>query len=125
MSKKIKEEIPELLPIAGNQYYIDLDELSQYIRINKPETVEDILGQAEEELEDGESSGENLEYSQMIDVTKWETIKVLIESILSEQGPVDEAMGPTKLAEQLSIPFRISFNTLIKNKIIKEYNNGR
>ena len=56
----------------------------------------------------------------LIDVAKWELTKALIETVLHEQGVVDERMGITKLGEQLSIPFRLSFNTLLMNKIIKQ-----
>jgi hypothetical protein len=122
MGKNHKQE-PELFAIAGNNYYIDLEELSQCIRIEKTESVDDILGENNEE----ELSSEEKEisaYSQIIDVAKWEVLKIMVESVLNENSVIDEAMGPSKLGEQLSIPFRISFNTLIKNKIIKE-ENGR
>ena len=110
----------DFFSIAGNYYYFDLEELSQFIRIEKSESVDDILGEneKEEEVEKGEPS--EVVEGQIIDLTKWETIKVMIESVLSENGPVDEAMGRTKLGEQLSIPFRLSFNTLLNYKIIKE-----
>lgn len=119
----------DFFSIAGNYYYFDLDELSQFIRIEKPENtsdsmVDDILGEnKKEEKKEGDPSIEEGEIpmdSQIIDLTKWETIKVMIESVLSENGPVDEAMGRTKLGQQLSIPFRLSFNTLVNYKIIKE-----
>jgi hypothetical protein len=136
MNKFRKEEEPsDLFEIAGVKYYFDLDQLTQFIRIEKPESVDDILGEAKKELvknlEDTEDS-ENEEsvepelegYSQIIDITKWETTKVMIETVLTEQGPIDEAMGRTKLSNQLSIPFKLSFNTLLKYQIIKE-ENGR
>lgn len=118
MGKNLKQE-PELFAIAGNNYYIDIEELSQCIRIEKPESIEDIFSETESEV--NKETDENM-YTQVIDVAKWEVLKIMIESILNETSVVDEAMGPTKLAEQLSIPFRLSFNTLIKNKIIKEEN---
>ena len=50
----------------------------------------------------------------------------MIETILSENGIVDEDMGKTMLGKQLSIPCRLSFNTLIKHKlIIKKIKNGK
>ena len=113
-----KEEFSEFFSIAGNNYYFDLDELSQFIRIERDSDVDYILGENSKDEEEGETP-ENIE-SQIIDVTKWETIKVMIESVLSENTVVDEAMGRTKLGEQLSIPFRLSFNTLLNYKIIKE-----
>jgi len=54
--RKEEEEVPDLFDIAGNRYYFDLDELSQFIRIEKPESVDDILGEVKKELEDEESS---------------------------------------------------------------------
>jgi hypothetical protein len=125
---KKEDEIPELFEIAGGRYYFDLDQLSHFIRIEKPESVDDILGEVKKEMEDNDSEEDDDEsnpmdaYAQIIDVTKWETTKVMIESVLSEQGPVDEAMGYTKLSSQLSIPFKLSFNTLLNYKIIKEQN---
>lgn len=117
-----KEESPDFFGIAGNQYYFDLDELSKFIRFEKKESVDDILGddkKKEEKTTEKEEEDISQE-DQIIDLTRWETIKVMIESVLSENGPIDEAMGHTKLGEQLSIPFRLSFNTLINYKIIKE-----
>ena len=121
------DDSSELFDVAGNKYYFDLDALSQFIRIEKSESVDDILGEAKKELENknNENDEETEEvphelYTQIIDVTKWETTKVMIESVLSEQGPVDEAMGYGQLSKQLSIPFKISFNTLLKYQIIKE-----
>lgn len=127
MSKfRNEEETPELFDIAGSKYYFDLDQLSQFIRIEKPESVDDILGEVKKEMESNESEEEESTpmdaYTQIIDVTKWETTKVMIESVLNEQGPVDEAMGYTQLSKQLSIPFKLSFNTLLKYQIIKEQN---
>jgi hypothetical protein len=125
MKYKEKHE-SDFFSIAGNYYYFDLDELSQFIRIEKPENtsdsiVDDILGENKKEEDDTSTEEEEIPMDgQIIDLTKWETIKVMIESVLSENGPVDEAMGRTKLGEQLSIPFRLSFNTLVNYKIIKE-----
>jgi hypothetical protein len=126
MRYKKEEDSPEFFSIAGNQFYFDLEELSQFIRIEKNETVDDILGEPKNEKEDmdeenpKEESVDSSIEGQIIDLTKWETIKVMIESVLSENNPIDEAMGRTKLGEQLSIPFRLSFNTLLNYKIIKE-----
>lgn len=133
--RKEEEESSDLFEIAGVKYYFDLDQLTQFIRIEKPESVDDILGEAKKELVKNTEDTEDTEndelvepelegYSQIIDITKWETTKVMIETVLTEQGPIDEAMGRTKLSNQLSIPFKLSFNTLLKYQIIKE-ENGR
>lgn len=115
-----------LFEIAGETYYFDLDKISDFIRLDKEEDdVESLLKMTEPEDMDVENEPKEEpvmfeERGQMIDITKWELTKALIETVLSEQGIVDEAMGTQKLGEQLSIPFRISFNTLIINKILKK-----
>jgi len=112
-----------LFDIAGTEYYFDLDELSQFIRIENGDSTEDLLGEINDEPIESEEIEPPIE-GQIIDITKWETTKALIECILSENSIVDEAMGVTKLSNQLTIPFKISFNTLLKYNIIKE-NDGR
>lgn len=112
-----------LFEIAGKEYVFDLNELSDFVRIGDDETVDDILNSVEIPKEDDinqEIPNDDLYNGQMIDVTKWEITRGLIEVVLSENSIVDEKMGVTKLGEQLSIPFRLSFNTLYINKIIKE-----
>ena len=69
--KSKKETDLEFFGIAGNNYYFDLDELSEFIRIERPGTVESLLGPTEEDTKEED-------YSQVIDVSKWETTKVKI-----------------------------------------------
>lgn len=108
----------EFLKIAGKNYYFDLDKISDFIKVDESDGVEDILNGMEitDDLVDNNQSD-----TMLIDVTKWEMTKVMVETILSENSIVDEQMGVTKFGEQLSIPFRISFNTLLINKLIKNY----
>jgi hypothetical protein len=115
-----------LFAIAGNEFYFDLETLSQFVRLDNSESIEDILGEAKKEMESEKNNETDdvVDYTQIVDLTKWETTKALMDVILNENSIVDEAMGRTKLGEQLSIPFRLSFNTLLKHNIIKE-NNGR
>lgn len=106
----------EFFEIAGQEYYFDLENISSYIRIEEEPSVDFILNK-EEETEETSELPQNV---QMIDVSKWEVIKVLIETTLNENGIIDESMGIKKLEGQLSIPFRLSFNTLIKHKLIRK-----
>jgi hypothetical protein len=116
-----------LFKIAGEEFYFDLDAVSQFIKLEKEEDIDDLF-QTEEELsevsEDGEKELTDEEVmfdggmGQMIDITKWELTKAMVETVLMEHGEIDENMGIAKLETQLSIPFRFSFNTLLINKII-------
>lgn len=108
-----------LFEISGNKFYLDLEALSQFIKIDNTEDIsaDDLLSKSDDVLEGEE---EFTQYGQMIDVTKWEVVKVLLESILSENHTItDETLGFNKLNQDLSIPFRIAFNTLLVNKIMK------
>jgi hypothetical protein len=111
----------QLFEIAGEEFYFDLDKISDYIRIEPDQSIDDLLKETDLEGDDkvnGDMGGYPMG-TQVIDVTKWEVVRALIETTLNETGIVDEGMGITKLGEQLSIPFRMSFNTLIKNKLIR------
>lgn len=110
----------ELFEIANRKFYFDLDKLSDYIKLKEEtDTVEDLLqeftGDEEEKIKDPEYIE-----GQMIDISKWEITKAMIETVLSENSIVDEQMGVTKLGDQLSIPFRLAFNTLLHNNLIRE-----
>lgn len=107
----------ELFEISGQYFYFDLENISEFVRINEqePKNLEDLLNNDEGEEERELKAEEVL----MIDMTKWELVKAMVETILNENGIIDEDMGITKLGKQLSIPTRIAFNTLIKHKLIK------
>ena len=106
--------------IANKKFYFDLEKISEFIKVTESEdSVEDILNSMTipegDDVQD-EIPMSDLQHGQMVDVTKWEMTKAMVETILSENSIVDEKIG---LGDQLSIPFRISFNTLLKNKLIK------
>tara|TARA_R110000751_G_scaffold306712_2_gene425989 strand:+ start:920 stop:1267 length:348 start_codon:yes stop_codon:yes gene_type:complete len=112
----------ELFEIAGEQFYFDLDGIADFVRVdeNEPRNLEDIFKKDPKINEDKVSIDDNeLLTVPLIDMTRWDLTKAMVETILSENGVIDEAMGITKLGEQLSIPFRLSFNTLVRHKLIK------
>ena len=88
-----------MLKVLGEHYYIDLDKVQSYINIDTPS----LSGSTE----------------QQIGVVQYEFIKMLMEVILSEHEEVDETLGAK--SSELSIPFKIAFNTLINKKIINKY----
>ena len=78
----------------GENYYIDLDKL-------------------EKEIELSSATGET-----QFHLVKYEMIKMMIETIITESETVDEKLGPNN--SELTIPFKIAFNTLrVKNIINK------
>ncbi len=85
-----------MLKVFNNLYYIDLEEIN-----NKSVILESVSGVTE----------------QQISVVNYELIKIMIETILTEKDEVDETLGDKS---DISIPFKIAFNTLLYNKIIKQ-----
>lgn len=89
-----------MLKILGENYYLDLDKIENYISVDAPD---DFSGAPENH----------------ISVVKYDMIKVLTETLLTESEEVDENLG-TK-ASGLSIPFKIAFNTLLNKKLLNKY----
>jgi len=115
----------KLFEIAGEEFYFDLKSISDFVKVDEEEdkSFEDLLQkEGSKPQETGEEKVEEIYYESqgpMVDVTKWELTKGLMEAVLSENNIVDETMGIAKLEGQLSISFRLAFNTLIKHKLIK------
>ena len=107
-----------LFSIANEEYYIDLDNVSQFIRMEP--SIDELLQSPLEYDEENQKKPDLVEEHQMMDVAKWEIVRGLLESLLNENGIIDESMGIKKLEKQLSISFRLAFNTLLKYKIIKK-----
>lgn len=87
-----------MLKILGEYYYIDLDTIQEMVNFE----TEIVSGTTE----------------QHISVVKYDMIKIMIDVIMTEREDVDESLGPKSDA---SIPFKVAFNTLLNNQIIKKY----
>mgnify|MGYP000414578928 CR=1 FL=1 len=87
-----------MLKILGEHYYLDLDEIEEYINI--PQTT---------------ATTEN-----HISIVKYEIVKVLMDTILTENEPVDETLG-IKSSGNMTISFKVAFNTLLNKKLLNKY----
>jgi hypothetical protein len=83
-----------MFEVWNENYYIDLDKLDEFTQFM------------------GESGETN------IHVVKYETTKLLLDVLLTEDGEVDENLGMK--STELSIPFKLAFNTLLMKKIINK-----
>lgn len=83
-----------MIKILNENYYLDLDRLDEELQITTP-------------------SGET-----QIHLVKYEIVKMMVETLLTELDQVDEKMG-FKTTE-LTIPFKFAFNTLVFKKIINK-----
>ena len=92
--------------IMGTKMVVDLDELMNCITLEK-----------ESKIKEDEEVTDNL----AINAAKYEMLRLFLDVILSTNEEIDEKMGYKSL-DNLSFPFKLSFNTLIEYKIIKEVN---
>lgn len=89
-----------MIEVLGETYFIDLDSVDNTINMDK------------EIVPSGETH---------VNIAKYEIVKIMIETIMTEaEEDMDESLGKHNMSK-LSIPFRIAFNTLLNNKILKHY----
>jgi len=100
-----------LLQIGGKELYFDIDRLSDIVKIESKINQDGII----EKISDAEME----ESSIQIDITKYELYREMFATILSYNDEIDDMMGSVAL-NKTTIPFKISFNTLLMKGIIKE-----
>lgn len=102
-----------MLEVLGENYYVDFTELEEVINIPKSEKKVEIKTEVVDteviEEEDG---------TQHISIVKYETIKMMLEVVLTEREELDENLGIHN-SKNLSLPFKFAFNTLLRYGIIK------
>jgi hypothetical protein len=92
-----------MLNVLGESYYIDFDRIEEYIDMSGDEEI--VL-----------SGGSDMR----INIVKYELIKTMIEVIISEDAEIDEKLG-IKNSNNISVPFKIAFNSLLNKNIINHY----
>lgn len=95
-----------MINVLGENYFIDLDEIEKYLDMSDDVT-------SEPEAMSGTSE-------MRINIIKFEMVKMLLETILTEQETPDEKLG-MKVNSNTTIPFRIAFNSLLNKKLINHY----
>ena len=100
-----------LLEVGGKEFYVDVDALSQCISVEK----KSLVGVDAEEFNHKTETLPGLQ----IDVAKYEVYRDLLNTVLTTNDVIDDRMGVMGL-NSLPIPFKISFNTLLIKRIIKE-----
>jgi len=96
-----------MFKIFNELYYIDIEAIDNYV-------------QFVEELESDENQKGKVEIKEdkQIHLVRYELVKNFIEVVLNEVNEVDENLGMK--SQELSIPFKIAFNSLLIKKIINK-----
>jgi hypothetical protein len=90
-----------MLKVLGENYYLDLDKIDDYVQIKD---VAPTTGITE---------------TTHISIIKYETVKLMMEIIMDEPEEIDEQLG-AKGTNNLSIPFKIAFNTLLYKNLLNK-----
>ena len=93
-----------MINVLGENYFIDLDEIEKYLDMSDETTSEPLTGTTE----------------MRINIIKFEMVKLLLETVLSENEIMDDKLG-MKSNSNTSIPFRLAFNSLLNKKLINHY----
>jgi hypothetical protein len=93
-----------MLNVFGENYFVDFDEIESYIDMS------DVIVTP--------ASGDSSDMK--VNIIKFEMVKMMLETVLSEHDDVDESLG-IKSSTKTSIPFKIAFNSLLNKKLINHY----
>jgi len=115
-----------MLDIGGVEYFFDLEMLDKFITSknnsegNKIEkkTIQTLDGSGS--VVKTEITTDEQERSREIDVAKYETVRTLIEIVLTTIEEIDDDLGVDRALSKSPLSFKISFNTLLNYGIIKE-----
>ena len=98
------------LEVGGKEFYFDIDKLASEVQYDTENKTKD-----EKDCDDKDDLS-----VLKIDVTKYEMYRDLVGTMLTpNEMIIDNKMGMMALNE-LPIPFKLSFNTLLMKGIIKE-----
>jgi hypothetical protein len=108
-----------MLKILNEYYYLDLDKMEELVNIPTKEKTESVKSK-DVKSKDDDSENEELDgMTQHISIVKYDMLKVMIDVLMTESEEVDEKLGPK--STEISIPFKLAFNTLLNKKIINKY----
>lgn len=115
-----------MIEFGGIMYYIDIDALEKVISpaLEPTKLVETHTKTYLDEkgkivsVEVNETSTERV---REVNAAKYDLIRTMIEVILDgAEDEIDDTMGAERGLEKASLSFKIAFNTLYENEIIKE-----
>ena len=115
-----------MIEIGGVEYYINLDNLDKVIisKTNKGKTIIETetktIVDSDGKIVSTEIIERATERPREINMAKYETVRTLIEIILTTLDEIDDELGIDRALGDLPLPFKLSFNTLVGHGIINE-----
>ena len=91
-----------MLELLGEHYYLNLENMDKFVNVSNMSSS-------------GTTEGEDI-----IAFVKYEMIKLMTDVIMTETEDIDEKLG-SKSSSQLTIPFKLAWNTMLLNKFIEKF----
>jgi hypothetical protein len=88
-----------MLKLFNEYYYVDMNEIEDFVNLE----IVPLSGGTNE---------------QQIKYVKYEMIKMMMEVLMTEREEADEMLGNKS---SVTIPFKLAFNTLLNEQIIKKF----
>jgi hypothetical protein len=98
-----------MFKIFNENYYIDIDAIDNYVQFT---------AEVEEETGDESDITTEIKEEKQIHLVRYELVKNFLETVLTESNEVDEDLGMK--SNEVSIPFKIAFNSLLIKNIINK-----
>lgn len=120
----MKKTDNDMLEFGDSAYYIDLKVVEKLTELSKIEPAVDV-----ELRETFDDKGERVGFEKItrttsqlrdIDTVKYDLIKTFIEIIVDEDDLNDDTLGSERAFKQTTLGYKVVFNTLLHNGIIKE-----
>jgi len=93
-----------MLNVLGENYFVDLDEIEKYLDMSDEQDL----------IESGSTD-------MKINIIKFELVKMMLDVVLSEDLDIDDKLGLKSASSNISVPFKIAFNSLLNKKLINHY----
>lgn len=116
-----------MIEFGGVMYYIDIDALSKVISPigvkptdkiveTKVKTIKNPNGDIIKTI----TSEFSAERGKEIDATKYDIIRLMIETLIDYDEETDASLGVDRALEKTPLSYKLAFNTLYNNGILKE-----
>lgn len=115
-----------MLEFGDSVYYIDLNNLDKAITVNNgkdkitTETEKKIIYNSENEVIQRETFERSVPQVKEVDAIKYDLVKLFIEYIIDSTEEIDDSLGADRALQNTSLPYKLVFNTLVHEGIIKE-----
>lgn len=116
-----------MLEFGDSVYYIDIKAFDKVITLQDVNKSKIISETETKTLYDGANSlisteviTRNVPQNKEIDAAKYDLLKTFIEYIIDYSDETDDTLGSDRALSQTSLGYKIVFNTLLQQGIIKE-----